>query len=112
MYVTLRELGSRVVVLNSMEMLHCRLGSDAAERSSERPRIAFAMYGRQDNAKSAQRGLQVQPLASELGAEVMAGFHSLPFHDQVAEAPWSVAKWAVPRRFDDPRATVSLILLG
>ena len=30
----------------------------------------------------------------------------------VAEAPWSVAKWAVALRFDNPRATVLMLLLG
>ena len=29
----------------------------------------------------------------------------------VAEAPWSVAEWAVALRFDNPRATVQLVLL-
>ena len=31
---------------------------------------------------------------------------------QVAEAPWSVAEWAVAHRFDNPRATVPVLLLG
>ena len=30
----------------------------------------------------------------------------------VAEAPWSEAEWAVALRFDNPRATVLLRLLG
>ena len=30
----------------------------------------------------------------------------------VAEAPWSVAEWAVALRFDNPRATVPVLLLG
>ena len=30
----------------------------------------------------------------------------------VAEAPWSVAEWAVALRFDNPRATVLVLLLG
>ena len=30
----------------------------------------------------------------------------------VAEAPWSVAEWAVALRFDHPRATVLVLLLG
>ena len=30
----------------------------------------------------------------------------------VAEAPWSVAEWAVAPRFDHPRATVLVLLLG
>ena len=33
--------------------------------------------------------------------------------DHVAESqPWSVAEWAVAPRFDDPRATVLVLLLG
>ena len=30
----------------------------------------------------------------------------------VAEAPWSVAEWAVALRFDNPRATVLVLVLG
>ena len=30
----------------------------------------------------------------------------------VAEAPWSVAEWAVALRFDNPRATVLVLLLS
>ena len=30
----------------------------------------------------------------------------------VAEAPWSVAEWAVALRFDNPRATALVRLLG
>ena len=30
----------------------------------------------------------------------------------VAEAPWSVAEWAVAPRFDHPRATVLVLVLG
>ena len=30
----------------------------------------------------------------------------------VAEAPWSVAEWAVALRFDNPRATVRVLVLG
>ena len=30
----------------------------------------------------------------------------------VAEAPWSVAEWAVALRFDSPRATVLVLVLG
>ena len=30
----------------------------------------------------------------------------------VAEAPWSVAEWAVAPRFDKPRATALVLLLG
>ena len=31
---------------------------------------------------------------------------------EVAEAPWSVAEWAVALRFDNPRATVPVLLLA
>ena len=31
---------------------------------------------------------------------------------EVAEAPWSVAEWVVALRFDNPRATVLVPLLG
>ena len=30
----------------------------------------------------------------------------------VAEAPWSVAEWAVALGFDNPQATVPVLLLG
>ena len=30
----------------------------------------------------------------------------------VAQAPWSEAEWAVALRFDNPRATVLVLLLG
>ena len=30
----------------------------------------------------------------------------------VAEVPWSVAEWAVAPRFDNPRATVLVLVLG
>ena len=30
----------------------------------------------------------------------------------VAEAPWSEAEWAVALRFDNPRATVLVLVLG
>ena len=33
--------------------------------------------------------------------------------EEVAESqPWSVAEWAVALRFDNPRATVPVLLLG
>ena len=32
--------------------------------------------------------------------------------NMVAEAPWSVAEWAVAPRFDNPRATVLVLVLG
>ena len=31
---------------------------------------------------------------------------------KVAEAPWSEAEWGVAPRFDHPRATVPVLLLG
>ena len=31
---------------------------------------------------------------------------------KVAEAPWSVAEWAVAPRFDNPRDTVPVLVLG
>ena len=31
---------------------------------------------------------------------------------EVAEAPWSEAEWAVAPRFDNPRATVLVLVLG
>ena len=34
------------------------------------------------------------------------------FVTKVAEAPWSGAEWAVALRFDHPRATVLVLLLG
>ena len=35
-----------------------------------------------------------------------------PLAWEVAEAPWSVAAWAVALRFDNPRATVLVLLSG
>ena len=32
--------------------------------------------------------------------------------ESVAEAPWSVAEWAVALRFDNSRATVLVLVLG
>ena len=32
--------------------------------------------------------------------------------DLVAEAPWSVAEWDVAPRFDNPRATVLVLVVG
>ena len=32
--------------------------------------------------------------------------------EEVAEAPWSGAEWAVALRFDNPRATVLVLVLG
>ena len=32
------------------------------------------------------------------------------FEHEVAEAPWRVAEWAVALRFDNPRATVLVLL--
>ena len=32
--------------------------------------------------------------------------------EKVAEAPWSVAEWAVALRFDNPRAVIPVLLLG
>ena len=37
---------------------------------------------------------------------------SLPDYHEVAEAPWRVAEWAVALRFDNPRATVLVLVLG
>ena len=36
----------------------------------------------------------------------------VPGANLVAEAPWSVAEWAVALRFDNPRATVLVLVLG
>ena len=38
-----------------------------------------------------------------------AGLPELP---EVAEAPWSVAEWAVALRFDIPQATVLVLVFG
>ena len=35
-----------------------------------------------------------------------------PWTLEVEEAPWSVAKWAVALRFDNPRAPVLVLVLG
>ena len=43
----------------------------------------------------------------------MGPCHSSVFELLVAESqPWSVAEWAVALRFDNPRATVLVLLLG
>ena len=49
------------------------------------------------------------PRGGFLGFTVPAGY-SGPM--EVAEAPWSVAEWAVAPRFDHPRATVLVLVLG
>ena len=35
-----------------------------------------------------------------------------PPANEVAEAPWSVAEWSVALRFENPRATVLVLLLS
>ena len=35
-----------------------------------------------------------------------------PMPKEVAEATWSVAEWAVALRFDNPQATVLVLVLG
>ena len=56
------------------------------------------------------------------GAATQDGDEALPLHHAaegawasravVAEAPWSVAEWAVAPRFDIPQATVLVLVLG
>ena len=44
--------------------------------------------------------------------EWCARFLGAAMHLDVAEAPWSVAEWAVAPRFDHPRATVLVLVPG
>ena len=48
--------------------------------------------------------------AVQVGWESMA--EPLDFRFHVAEAPWSVAEWAVALRFDIPRATILVLSLS
>ena len=50
------------------------------------------------------------PAARELDSVLASVFDLQP--GAVAEAPWSVAEWAVAPRFDNPRATVPVLVLG
>ena len=67
-----------------------------------------------------------------MGSEMLDAMKGYAFHDlwfattrvpavdtfppeidpEVAEAPWSVAEWAVAPRFENPRATVPVLVLG
>ena len=47
-----------------------------------------------------------------LGFVALPARHALIGGHDVAEAPWSVAEWAVALRFDNPRATVLVLVLG
>ena len=46
------------------------------------------------------------------GAAVASKAPEVGFLAEVAEAPWSGAEWAVALRFDNPRATVLVLLLS
>ena len=56
-----------------------------------------------DHPGAAPDGVQRRPRAPEFPDAVPV---------QVAEAPWSVAEWAVALRCDNPRAAVVVLLLG
>ena len=45
-------------------------------------------------------------------SELAAPPSAMAAQTAVAEAPWSVAEWAVALRFDNPRATVLVLVLG
>ena len=51
-------------------------------------------------------------VGSRAGTPVMMGKPKDGIFTPVAEAPWSGAEWAVALRFDNPRATVLVLLLG
>ena len=63
-------------------------------------------------------GKSVPPGAKTLGGSTKAkkkkqsGGRSSFLETEVAEAPWSVAERAVALRFDNPRATVLVLVLG
>ena len=64
-----------------------------------------------------QTGMPAQMSGQQMGSSMQAQdpgappSSSDPF-SSVAEAPWSVAEWAVALRFDNPRAAVLVLLLG
>ena len=64
--------------------------------------------------KQLQQELEVaQERLAEKEAEVQKLLaDKLGFETKVAEAAWSGAEWAVAPRFDNPRATVLVLLLG
>ena len=52
------------------------------------------------------------PVSEDTGeAWERAFYEACAVLDKVAEAPWSVAEWAVAPRFDIPRATALVLLL-
>ena len=50
-------------------------------------------------------------MAFSADGELQFAAHDV-INGQVAEAPWSVAEWAVAPRFDNPRAAVLVLVLG
>ena len=59
---------------------------------------------------------KVQSASDAVNASVQTvgrnhGVADIALHE-VAEAPWSEAEWAVAPRFDNPRATVLVLVLG
>ena len=51
-------------------------------------------------------------LATSASVEGIQGSLFVAGLADVAEAPWSVAEWAVAPRFDSPRASASVLLFG
>ena len=58
----------------------------------------------------------LSPLRLQVVEAALQRLHTGPeastLPEDVAEAPWSVAEWAVALRFDNPRATVLVLVLG
>ena len=64
----------------------------------------------QERGRSRRLFRQEERTASALHSAAV--HHGVRAADEVAEAPWSVAEWAVALRFDHPRASVPVLLLG
>ena len=82
------------MVLPRLAKLHAHVVQRARVRRGE---VQEPIEFREDPERD-----EYAPLAD--GAEKMAR--------EVAEAPWSAAEWAVALRFDNPRATVLVLVLG
>ena len=61
---------------------------------------------------SANRPGEAEPARKNLEEAVERIAEAAHVLGKVAEAPWSVAEWAVALRFDHPRATVLVLVLG
>ena len=69
-----------------------------------------AEYSFYTTSKSGNQANRI--LVTYLDANLSVAAPAMSDWAKVAEAPWSVAEWAVAPRFDHPRATVLVLLLG